>query len=45
MAADGSEIAELTGSGRLPYWELNANGDEAILAKLGLRPLPGRNTK
>lgn len=31
--------AELTGSARLPYWELNQNGGESYLPKIGL-PLP-----
>lgn len=30
--------AELTGSIRLPYWQQNRNGDEALLQKLGIRP-------
>lgn len=33
-------VAELTGSERLPYWELNENGHEKLLPKLGL-PVPG----
>ena len=28
--------AELTGTERLPYWQLNGNGDEKYLKKLGL---------
>ena len=39
--SDG-EHAELLGSDRLVYWELNAPGGEAALAKLGLRPRPPR---
>ena len=35
--SDG-ERAELRGSERLAYWELNAPGGEAALAKLGLTP-------
>jgi hypothetical protein len=31
------EKAELIGSTRLPYWELNGLGKESLLAKLGLR--------
>lgn len=34
-AADG-EVAELTGSARLKYWELKRNEDEKMLRKLGL---------
>ncbi len=39
------ERAELIGSQRVPYWELNAPGNEAKLAELGLSapaPLPRR---
>lgn len=39
--SDG-EHAELLGSDRLAYWELNHPGDEAALAKLGLTPRPPR---
>jgi hypothetical protein len=35
--SDG-EVAELTGSQRVPYWTKNAEGDEALLAPLGLTP-------
>jgi hypothetical protein len=35
----GGERAELTGSLRSPYWRQHAEGDEALLAKLGLPPL------
>jgi hypothetical protein len=34
------EAAELAGSDRLKYWELNGNGGEAYLKRLGLVPLP-----
>jgi len=37
--SDGEE-GVLTGSTRLPYWRLNANGDERYLAELGLEPTP-----
>jgi hypothetical protein len=33
--ADGEELA-LTGSARLPYWQLNANGGEKYLKDIGL---------
>jgi len=39
--SDG-EHAELLGSDRLVYWEMNAPGGEAALAKLGLTPRPPR---
>jgi hypothetical protein len=39
--SDG-EHAELLGSDRLAYWEMNAPGGEAALAKLGLTPRPLR---
>jgi hypothetical protein len=32
------ERAQILGSTRLPYWQLNANGDERYLAELGLDP-------
>ena len=35
-----TDAAELTGSARLPYWELQAGGDEALRAELGLS-VPG----
>lgn len=37
----GLERAELTGSRRLPYWRLNANGDEKYLDSLKTRPILG----
>ncbi|HET7903314.1 MAG TPA: hypothetical protein VFM17_02015 [Candidatus Eisenbacteria bacterium] len=40
MGGDAAESAELTGSERLPYWRLHGNGDEEILRRLGLDPLP-----
>ena len=39
--SDG-EHAELLGSDRLVYWEMNAPGGEKALAKLGLSPRPAR---
>jgi hypothetical protein len=36
---DSGEEATLLGSARLPYWQLNGNGAEALLRKLGL---PGK---
>ena len=30
--------AELTGTLRVPYWQLHGNGDEQLLQKLGIRP-------
>jgi len=36
MGADGADTGELTGSKRLPYWELHQNGDERYLRDLGL---------
>jgi hypothetical protein len=36
MGADGADGGELTGSKRLPYWQLHANGDERHLRELGL---------
>jgi hypothetical protein len=38
--SDG-EKARLTGSERLTYWKLNNNMDEAILSRLGLKPITG----
>lgn len=40
-AADG-RVAELTGSTRLPYWELHGPGQERYLQELGLTPRPPR---
>jgi hypothetical protein len=40
MAADAAESAELAGSERLPYWQLHDNGNETLLSRLGLEPLP-----
>ena len=37
---EGQYRAELTGSMRDPYWSHHDNGDEAMLQKLGLKPLP-----
>lgn len=39
--SDG-ERAQLLGSDRLPYWELNAPGGERYLERLGLTPRPPR---
>lgn len=39
-AGEAAESAELAGSTRLPYWELQANGQETYLKPLGLKPLP-----
>jgi hypothetical protein len=36
----GTESAELTGTSRVKYWELNRDGHESHLEALGLRPLP-----
>ena len=41
MAGDAAERAELTGTARVPYWQLHRNGDERLLRDLGLEPLPG----
>ncbi|MEQ1504186.1 MAG: hypothetical protein ABMB14_18230 [Myxococcota bacterium] len=41
--SDG-EVAELTGSTRLPYWQLHREGDEVNLAALGLAPATGLAT-
>jgi len=38
MGRDGCDSGELAGSKRLPYWQLNANGNEAYLRDLGLLP-------
>jgi len=40
--AEGTDSGELTGSARLPYWELNGPGDESQLKKLGLAGGSGR---
>jgi hypothetical protein len=37
---EAAEAAELTGSSRLPYWKLLANGQESYLKSLGLQPQP-----
>lgn len=36
--AEGADEGELTGSARLPYWELHAGGHERHLDQLGLKP-------
>jgi len=36
MGADGADGGELTGSKRLPYWQLHGSGDERHLRELGL---------
>lgn len=36
----GEDSGELTGSSRLEYWKLHANGDESYLEALGIQPLP-----
>jgi hypothetical protein len=36
MGTDGADGGELTGSKRLPYWQLHANRDESHLRELGL---------
>jgi hypothetical protein len=38
MGRDGCDSGELVGSKRLPYWQLNANGNETYLPDLGLLP-------
>lgn len=40
QSSDG-EAGRLMGSIRLPYWELNQNGGEKWLDKLGLKPIKG----
>lgn len=40
MGQDGADEGELTGSKRLPYWELHQNGDERYLRDLGLSRSP-----
>lgn len=42
FARDDGLRAELTGSTRVPYWQLNGNGKQALLSRLGLRPRPVR---
>jgi hypothetical protein len=42
--AAGGEKGELTGSARLKYWDLNREGGEKYLAKLGLKPRLHRMT-
>lgn len=37
---ESGEEATLLGSARLPYWQLNKNGQEALLNQLGLQPVP-----
>lgn len=37
---EGLEEATLLGSTRLPYWQLQSTGQEALLTKLGLAPVP-----
>ena len=39
-AAEAAETGELTGTARLPYWQLHDNGHERYLKDLGLSPLP-----
>ena len=41
MGSDGVDGGELTGSNRLPYWQLHGSGDERYLRELGLET-PGR---
>ena len=43
QATDG-EHAELLGSARMKYWEMNHEGFETALKKLGLSPRPRRTT-
>jgi hypothetical protein len=38
MARDGCDSGELAGSMRVPYWQLNAEGNETYLRELGLAP-------
>jgi hypothetical protein len=38
MGRDGCDAGELIGSRRLPYWQLNAAGNESYLPGLGLSP-------
>jgi hypothetical protein len=42
--SSSGEKAELTGSDRLKYWELNKPGGESYLKRLGLKPRPARTT-
>ena len=42
--ASNGERAELLGSARLKYWEMNHEGFETALKKLGLSPRPPRTT-
>lgn len=39
-ATEAAETGELTGTARLPYWQLHDNGHESYLKDLGLSPLP-----
>jgi len=38
------ERADLLGSGRMKYWEMNREGYESALQKLGLSRRPSRTT-
>lgn len=38
MGRDGCDSGALTGSARIPYWQLNAEGNETYLRELGLNP-------
>jgi hypothetical protein len=39
-SSTGGERGKLTGSTRMKYWETHREGDEKLLGKLGLKPLP-----
>lgn len=38
LASSDGTVLELTGTVRTPYWQKNHEGDEALLAQIGLRP-------
>jgi hypothetical protein len=38
MSGDGADEGELIRSTRLPYWRLNAEGEERHLTEMGLPP-------
>jgi hypothetical protein len=39
-SSSSGEAATLTGTARLPYWELHDSGQESYLKQLGLKPQP-----
>ena len=43
--AEGCDKGELLGSTRLPYWQLNRNGDERELRALGISPIDGEHPR